>query len=240
MDLRDKVALITGASSGIGAAVAATLNEAGMKLVLTARSQQKLSDLASQLQNAVIVPGEITDPALPHQLLDTAITTFGRLDAVINNAGIMHMMSIDDADLEALCTMIRVNFEAVVRISYTVLPHFKQQGSGFIINMSSISGLKTTPMTGVYDGTKHALEAFTDSLRMELAGSGVSVSTVEPGAVATNLYDSWRDRGKQGFDEIVPNPLRSQDVAHCVQFILEQPNGVIVPRLLVVPASSPV
>lgn len=240
MDLHDKVAVITGASSGIGAAVAVTLDKAGMKLILTARSQQKLSDLASQLQHAVIVPGEITDPVLPQQLLETAIKTFGRLDAVINNAGIMHMMSIETVDLEALCTMIRINFEAVVRISYMVLPYFKQQKSGFIINMSSISGLKTTPMTGVYDGTKHALEAFTDSLRMELAGSGVSVATIEPGAVATNLYNSWRDRGQQGYDEIVSNPLRSEDVARCVQFILEQPNGVIVPRLLVVPATSPV
>ncbi|HIK08147.1 MAG TPA: SDR family oxidoreductase [Trichormus sp. M33_DOE_039] len=240
MALRDKVVIITGASSGIGAAIATNLDAAGAKLVLTARSQQKLSDLCSQLQNAVILPGEITDPALPGQLLETAIAKFGQLDAVINNAGIMHMMSIENADIEALCTMIRVNFEAVVRMSYAVLPYFKKQGSGFIVNISSISGLKTTPMTGVYDGTKHALEAFTDSLRMELAGSGVSVATVEPGAVATNLYDSWKDRGQQGYDEIVPHPLQSQDVAHCVRFILEQPNGVIVPRLLVVPATSPI
>lgn len=240
MDLQGKVAIITGASSGIGAAIAANLDAVGMKLVLTARSQQKLTDLASKLQNAVILPGEITDPALPKQLLEKAIAEFGQLDAVINNAGVMHMMSIDDADVDVLCTMIRVNFEAVVRISYAVLPHFKQQGSGFIVNLSSISGLKTGPMTGVYEGTKHALEAFTDSLRMELTGSGVGVATVAPGAVATNLYESWRERGQQGFDELVPNPLQSEDVARCVRFILEQPHGVIVPRLLVVPATSPV
>lgn len=240
MDLQNKVAVITGASSGIGASIATHLDAAGMKLVLTARSLQKLTDLASKLQNAVVLPGEITDPTLPKQLLEKAIAEFGQLDVVINNAGIMHMMSIEDADVEALCTMIRVNFEAVVRISYAVLPYLKQQGSGFIVNISSISGLKTTPMTGVYDGTKHALEAFTDSLRMELAGSGVGVATVEPGAVATNLYDSWRDRGKQGFDELIPHPLQSEDVARCVRFVLEQPDGVIVPRLLVVPATSPV
>lgn len=240
MELQNKVALITGASSGIGKAIAQDLDQAGMKLVLTARSQQKLTDLASKLQNAVILPGEITDPTLPKQLLEKAIAEFGQLDAVINNAGVMHMMSIEDADVEALCTMIRVNFEAVVRMSYAVLPYLKQQGSGFIVNISSISGLKTAPMTGVYEGTKHALEAFTDSLRMELAGSGVGVATVEPGAVATNLYQSWRERGQQGFDELVPNPLQSEDVARCVRFILEQPNGVIVPRLLVVPGTSPV
>jgi len=240
MDLQKKVAIITGASSGIGAAIAVNLDAVGMKLVLTARSQQKLTDLASKLQNAVILSGEITDPTLPKQLLEKAIAEFGQLDAVINNAGVMHMMSIEDADVEALCTMIRVNFEAVVRISYAVLPYLKQQGSGFIVNISSISGLKTAPMTGVYEGTKHALEAFTDSLRMELAGSGVGVATVEPGAVATNLYQSWRERGQQGFDELVPNPLQSEDVARCVRFILEQPNGVIVPRLLVVPGTSPV
>jgi len=240
MELKDKVAIVTGASSGIGAAIASNLNEAGMKLVLTARSQQKLASLAAQLDKAVIVPGEITDPALPKHLLETALEKFGHLDAVINNAGVMHMMSIEEADIEALCNMIRVNFEAIVRISYKVLPHFKQQGSGFIINMSSISGLKTNPTIGVYDGTKHAVEAFTDSLRMELAGSGVSVATVEPGAVATNLYDSWKEQGKQGYDEMVPNPLKPEDVARCVRFILEQPAGVIVPRLFVVPSTSPV
>ncbi|MBW4522254.1 MAG: SDR family oxidoreductase [Scytolyngbya sp. HA4215-MV1] len=240
MDLQNKVAIITGASSGIGAAIAADLDQAGMKLVLTARSQQKLADLAAQLGNAVVVPGEITDPDLPQQLLDTAINKFGQLDVVINNAGIMHMMAIEDADVDALCTMIRVNFEAIVRMSYTVLPHFKQQGSGFIVNMSSVSGLKTGVMTGVYDGTKHAVEAFTDSIRMELAGSGVSVATIEPGAVATDLYKSWRERGQKGYDELVPNPLQSKDVARCVRFILEQPAGVMVPRLFVVPATSPV
>lgn len=240
MELTNKVAIITGASSGIGEAIAHNLNEAGVKLVLTGRSEQKLGELANKLQNAVIVPGEITDASLPKQLLETALNKFGSLDIVINNAGVMHMMSIDEADIEALCNMIRVNYEAVVRICYTVLPHFKQQHSGFIVNMSSISGVKTTPMIGVYDGTKHALEAFTDSLRMELAGSGVGVATVEPGAVATNLYQSWREGGKQGYDELVPEPLQSQDVARCVRFILEQPPSVILSRLLVVPATSPV
>ncbi len=240
MDLKDKVAIVTGASSGIGTAIAHNLDEAGMKLVLTGRSQQKLSELGNQLKNATIVPGEITEPALPQRLLDTALSQYGSLDVIINNAGVMHMMAIEEADIEALCNMIRVNYEAVVRMCYTVLPYFKKQKSGFIINMSSISGLKTTPMIGVYDGTKHAVEAFTDSLRMELAGSGVGIATIEPGAVATNLYESWRESGKQGYDELVSQPLQAGDVARCVRFILEQPASVIVPRLLVVPAASPV
>lgn len=136
MELTGQTAIITGASSGIGKAIAQAFDAAEMNLVLTARSQEKLADLASTLQHAVILPGEITDPALPKQLLEKAIAEFGQLDAVINNAGIMHMMAIEDADVEALCTMIRVNFEAVVRISYAVLPYLKQQGHGFIINIS--------------------------------------------------------------------------------------------------------
>ncbi|MGL5924775.1 SDR family oxidoreductase [Chroococcidiopsis sp.] len=241
MDLQNKVAIVTGASSGIGAAIAKSLDAAGMKLLITARSPEKLAELAAQMSNeTVIVPGEITDSELPQHLVDVALEKLGRLDVVINNAGVMHMMSIEDADIEALCKMIRINFEAVVRMSYIALRHFKQQGSGYIINMSSISGLKTTPKLAVYDGTKHALEAFTDSLRMELAGSGIGVATVEPGAVATNLYDSWKSRGMKGYDELVPNPLQSEDVARCVRFILEQPGNILIPRLLAVPVAQPV
>ena len=236
MELEGKVILITGANSGIGKAAAELLTEAGMKCLLTARNKEKLDRLAERLPGAAVVAGDMIDPALPQRLVDTALEKFGRLDAVFNNAGVMNIGSIEEADLEALCSMVRLNFEAVVRMSYVVLRHMKPKGSGFLINTSSLAGLKTFPHLGVYNGTKYAVEAFTDALRMELAGSGVRVAVVEPGRTNTHLFDHWAE--DQKFDP-AQGILEPEDVARCVRFILEQPKEVLIPRLLVVPARQP-
>jgi NADP-dependent 3-hydroxy acid dehydrogenase YdfG len=228
--------MITGASSGIGKATATLLDRAGMKCLLTARNEEKLKQLANTLDGAVIVPGDMTDPAMPQRLVDEAIKAFGRLDAVFNNAGVMHIGSVDDADIDALCFMARLNFEALVRMSYVALRHFKRQGSGFLINTSSLMGLKTVPQIGVYNGTKHAVEALTDALRMELAGTGVKVAAIEPGRTRTHLFDHWREDQKFRPDDGFIEP---EDVARCIRFILEQPDEVLIPRLLVLPAKQP-
>ncbi len=238
MDLQNKVAIITGASSGIGKAVAKDLDAAGMSLVLTARSQDKLEQLASNLKHAKVVPGEITDPEMPQKLVDAAIQTFGQLDVVFNNAGVMTVGSIEEVDIEAICQMVRLNVESTYRMAYTALRHFKQSGSGFLVNTSSISGLKTVPQFGAYCGTKFAIEAFTDSLRMELAGTGIGVACIEPGTVDTGLYETWGQENKEFVSS--GGLLQPEDIARCVRFILEQPAHVLIPRLLAVPASQPV
>ncbi len=236
MDLNGKVLLITGASSGIGAATAKMLEQDGVRFILTGRNEQKLAELAGQLQHAVIVVGDITDPSLPERLLQAALTSFNRLDYVFNNAGVMHIGNVDEADVDALCHMVRVNFEALVRVSYTMLRHMKSQGSGFLINTSSLAGLKTFPGIGAYNGTKFAVEAFTDALRMELAGSGVRVAAIEPGRTDTGLFDHWPDDKKFNPAE---GMLQPEDIARCVRFMLIQPEEVLVPRLLVVPSKQP-
>ncbi|MFN6559509.1 MAG: SDR family oxidoreductase [Nostoc sp. ChiSLP01] len=238
MSLENKVAIITGASGGIGEAVAKELDAAGVNLVLTARSQDKLERLASNLKHAKFVAGEITNPELPQKLVDFAIQTFGQLDIVFNNAGVMTVGPIEGVDIEAICQMVRVNVESAYRIGYTALRHFKESGSGFLINTSSIAGLKTVPQLGAYCGTKFAIEAFTDSLRVELAGTDIRVSSIAPGTVDTGLYDKWGDQQK---DFIYSGGvLQPTDIARCVRFILEQPGNVLIPRLLVVPAAEPV
>jgi NADP-dependent 3-hydroxy acid dehydrogenase YdfG len=238
MELPNKVAIITGASSGIGEAVAKELDAVGMKLILTARSQDKLERLASQLKHAKIVVGEISDPALPQKLVDTAIQTFGQLDVLFNNAGVMVIGAIETIDIDAICQMVRVNVEANFRMAYTALKHFKQAGSGFLINTSSIAGLKTAPQLAAYSGTKFAIEAFTDCLRVELAGSGVGVASVAPGTVDTGLYDKWDQQSK---DFIYSGgALQPNDIARCVRFILEQPSHMMIPRMLAVPANEPI
>jgi NADP-dependent 3-hydroxy acid dehydrogenase YdfG len=238
MDLHSKVAIITGASSGIGKAIAQDLDAAGMNLVLTARSQDKLNQLAASLNNASVVAATITDPEVPQKLVDFAITTFGRLDVVINNAGAMTVGAIEDVDIEGVCRMVRLNVESVYRMAYIALRHFKQAGSGFLINTSSISGLKTVPNYGAYNGTKFAVEAFTDALRMELAGTGIKVAAIAPGTVDTGLYDHWGQDNKSSV--MSGGALQPEDIARSVRFILEQPDHVLIPRLLVVPANQPV
>lgn len=236
MELEGKSIIITGAGSGIGKATAELLSAAGMRCLLSARNQAKLDRLADRLPGAAVVAGDMIDPALPQTLVDAALERFGRLDAVFNNAGVMNIGSIEDADVDALCTMVRLNVESVVRMSYVALRHMKSAGSGFLINTSSLAGLKTFPMLGPYNGTKFAVEALTDALRMELAGSGVKVAVIEPGRTDTHLFDHWSE--EQKFDP-TQGMLAPEDVARCVRFILEQPDDVLIPRLLVVPARQP-
>ncbi len=233
MNLQDKVMVITGASSGIGMATARRLNRAGVKFVLNARSKDKLEACAAELSHAVCVIGDMIDPGTPQQILDKAFSEFGRVDILFNNAGVMHIGAIDEVDIEELCRMVRLNFESVVRMSYLVLRHMKKQGSGFLINSSSLAGLKAFPEIGAYNGTKFAVEAFTDALRMELAGTGVKVTAIEPGRTNTELFSHWPEEKK--FDP-ANGLIEADDIARCIEFILEQPQEVLIPRLLVVPA----
>ena len=236
MNLQGKVALVTGASSGIGKAIAQDLADAGAKLVLTARSESKLQDLAVSLKQAHVYAGNIAEPEIPQKLLDFTLDSFGRLDILINNAGMMSVGAIADIDIEKICLMARLNVESVYRMAYTALKYFQQQGSGFIINTSSIAGLKTWPGYGAYSGTKHAVEAFTDALRMELAGTGVKVAAIQPGTVDTELYNDWNSTDKSTIE--ASGALQPEDIARCVRFILEQPDQVLIPRLFVLPSSQ--
>lgn len=233
MDLKDKVMVITGASSGIGMATARRLNRAGVKFVLNARSQDKLEALASELDNAVCVTGDMVAPETSQQILDATLSEFGRVDIVFNNAGVMHIGSIEEVDIEVLCDMVRLNFESVVRMSYLALQQMKKQGSGFLINSSSLAGLKAFAQIGPYCGTKFAVEALTDALRMELAGTGIKVAAIEPGRTKTELFSHWPDEKKFKPENGL---IEADDIARCIEFILVQPQEVLIPRMVVVPA----
>jgi NADP-dependent 3-hydroxy acid dehydrogenase YdfG len=158
------------------------------------------------------------------------------LDVFFNNAGIMHIGTVEEVDVDAVCRMIRLNVEALVRASYTVLKVFKKQGNGFLINTSSFAGLKTFKTIAAYNGTKFAVEAFTDSLRMELAGTGIRVSCVQPGRTQTHLFDHWKPEQLFSPDE---GMIPADAVARCIQFVLEQPEDVVIPRILVMPSRQP-
>lgn len=236
MSLQGKVAIITGASSGIGRGVALELDRAGMKILLNARRTDRLEELAGELSEAEPFSGDLTDESLPQRLVDAAVDRFGKLDVVFNNAGIMDTGPIDSADIERLCANVRVNFEAAVRMAYTALRHFKNQESGYLITTSSILGTKVRSTAGVYAGSKYGVEALTEALRMEVAGSGVRVGCIEPGLVITELQDHFEIHPREMLG--IEQPLEPDDIARCVRFMLEQPPHVSIPRMMVLPSEQ--
>jgi NADP-dependent 3-hydroxy acid dehydrogenase YdfG len=229
MDLRGKAVVVTGASSGIGAATAVELAEAGANVVLNARREDRLTAVADGLATeAAVLAADISDHATPERLLGLALATFGRADGIINNAGTLLTPTIEDVDLDALTRLIGVNFEAVVRSSYVFAEHFKAQRSGAIINVSSIGAHVNPSKWGVYSGLKSGLETFTNTLRVELAGSGVKVGSIAPGTVATDIFDGIRPD-----DEWKESALLPEDVAGAIRFMLEQSERVNIASLLI-------
>lgn len=234
--LHGQVAIVTGASSGIGAGVAEELSSAGMSLVLTARRADRLQALAARLGNCVVAAADIADPRTPQDLIDMALTRFDRCDVVFNGAGVMHAGPPDEVDIERMCAMVRVNCEAAVRMAYAAVQHFLSRGNGHLVNVSSILGTKVRPNTGVYAATKHAIEALSESLRMELAKTNVKVSLIEPGVTQSELQDHFAVHPRESLG--VTQPLSAADVARCVRFILEQPAHVRIPVMMILPGEQ--
>jgi len=233
MDLKDKAALITGATSGIGLAIAESLAKAGVRLVISGRRAELLAAHAKRLPECVAIPGEITDAAFANGLFARAVEQTGGLDIVVNNAGRVATAPIDDIDIDAVCAMVRVNVEAAFRIAHLAVKHFRMRGAGHLINTGSVLGTKVRAQIGAYAGTKHAVEALAEALRLELAGTGIRITTVEPGLVRTDLH---RDIArKEGVLPGVAEPLTPADVARSVMFALDQPAHVNIPRIMLLP-----
>jgi NADP-dependent 3-hydroxy acid dehydrogenase YdfG len=129
--------------------------------------------------------------------------------------------------------MVRVNVEAAYRLAYTALKHFKKVGEGILLNTSSVMGTKVRPTAGAYAGTKYAIEALSEALRMELANEDIQVVAIEPGLVLTELHDQWETHPSESMN--ISDPLQPADIARCVRFILEQPSRMRVARLMVLP-----
>jgi len=234
--LDGRVAIVTGASSGIGKAVARELSRANIKIVMAARRKDVLEELQNELVESVVVDGDITDVDMPQKLLCKALDTYGRCDIVVHAAGILHSGMIDDVDINEMCNMVRINFEASVRISYEVLKHFKKTGSGHLIHLSSILGTKVRPGNGVYAGTKYAIEALVEALRMELAGTKIQISAIEPGVTITELHNNIPVHPTKALG--ISTPLQPEDVASCIGFILHQPDHVRIPVMMILPGEQ--
>ncbi len=245
--LKDKVAIITGASSGIGEATARRLAESGARVVLAARRVERLEALAADIEHhqgtALVAPTDVTDERSVQRLARTALDAFGRIDILINNAGIMPLSPISKLRVEEWDRMIDVNIKGVLYCVAATLPTMLEQGSGHIINVSSVAGRRPFPSGTVYSATKFAVRAISQGLRLELSPiKGIRVTDIEPGVVATELTHHITDNETANrFQEMwaEKTPLESIDIAETILFVLSRPDHVNVNEILVRPTDQP-
>ena len=236
--LRDKVAIITGASSGIGAATARSLVAAGASVTLAARNGDKLAALAAELGAAALpLPTDVTRREEVAQLVATTVRHFGRVDILLANAGIYIPGQFADGDPEAWAGLLDVNIDGVFRCAHAVLPHLLAQKSGDILVTSSISGHVDIHWEPVYSASKHAVQAFVHTVRRQVADAGVRVGSIAPGMVANELWGiTTQDEIQRLVDQ--RTALRSEDVAEAILFMLAQPPHVTIRDLVMLPQNQ--
>lgn len=239
--LNGKVVVITGASSGIGEAIALTLAEHGAKVVLGSRRKEKLEKVTDRIKKA---GGEaeysVTDVKNKKDLVrivNTAITAYGRLDVIINNAGIAQLSRIDDLDIEGWEDMIDINLKGVLYGMAASIPVFKQQKSGHIINIISTSGLTIVPLQGIYAGTKNAVRTIAEAFRQESNGN-IRITGISPGFVKTKIADNMKNNQmksviRENMEKLAISPFA---VANAVVFAIEQPQDVEIGDIVIRPA----
>ncbi|HIA6963873.1 TPA: SDR family oxidoreductase [Staphylococcus aureus] len=227
--LTDKVAVVTGAGSGIGEAIATLLHEEGVKVILAGRNKDKLQNVANQLaQDSVkVVPTDVTKKEEVDELIKIAQQTFGGLDIAINSAGQMLSSKITDYQVDEWDSMIDVNIKGTLYTAQAALPTMLEQSSGHLINIASISGFEVTKSSTIYSATKAAVHTITQGLEKELAKTGVKVTSISPGMVDTAITAAYNptDRKK----------LEPQDIAEAVLYALTQPKHVNVNEITVRP-----
>ncbi len=230
-DLANKTAVITGASSGIGEATARALAAAGAQVMLVARRGDRLETLAREIgSGATWLAIDLAQPDAAQALLTAAQERLGAVDILINNAGILRTSHVDAFDLADLEALIAINYAAVVRSSILFARHMKARGTGQIVNLSSIGASITAAGTGVYGGLKRALDAFTEVLRIELAGTGVRVGLIAPGTTSTEIFEEMKKGGRPGWDEYIP-AMVPDDIARAILFMCEQSGNANAARI---------
>ncbi|MCA1971303.1 MAG: SDR family oxidoreductase [Caenispirillum sp.] len=244
--LTGKIALVTGASSGIGAATAAKLAEAGAKVGIAARRTEKLQDLKTQIEarggDALVIHMDVVDTASVEAGVRKLVDTYGSVDILVNNAGLMPLSDIDQFKVDEWHRMVDVNMKGLLNTTAAVLPQMIRQHSGHVFNMSSIAGRKVFKGLAVYCATKHAVTAFSDGLRMEVGQKhNIRVTCIQPGAVATELYAHITDPGyRRQMDELASQMtfLQGEDVGDTIVFAAEAPAHVDVAELFVLPVEQ--
>jgi NADP-dependent 3-hydroxy acid dehydrogenase YdfG len=244
--ITNKVALVSGASSGIGAATALKLAAAGVKVGLAARRADKLESIKSEITanggEALVIEMDIVDPASVEAGVNKLVDAYGSIDIVVNNAGLMPLSDVDQLKIDEWHRMVDVNIKGLLNTTAAVLPQMIKQHSGHIFNMSSIAGRKVFKGLSVYCATKHAVAAFSDGLRMEVGQKhNIRVTCIQPGAVATELYDHITDPGyRQQMDDLAGQMtfLQGEDIGDTIVFAAQAPAHVNVAELFVLPVEQ--
>jgi NADP-dependent 3-hydroxy acid dehydrogenase YdfG len=240
--LAGRIALVTGASSGIGEAAAIALAEAGASVAISARRADRLEALAKKIEatgaKALILPGDVVDEAVATAAVEKTIAHFGKLDILVNSAGIMHMGHIETTDLAEFRRVMDVNLMGTVYTSKAAIKPMKAQGHGDIVNISSQAGRKTGPMVGAYAASKHALNAMSDSMRQEVGGHGIRVCVLMPGATTTEVATSIADpnfRAAIQTHVTKDGAVAASEIADAIVFVVSQPQRVNIDLISVRP-----
>ena len=244
------VALVTGASSGIGAATARYLANAGATVTIAARRADRLAELADEITKAggraLIHQTDVTDPIQARAMVETTVHDLGRLDIVINNAGVMLLGPIEDAPMEEWERMVHLNVLGLLYTAHAALPHLLKAAEigprkvADIINISSVAGRVARRGSGVYNLTKFGVGAFSESLRQEVTGRHVRVALVEPGAVTTELTSHLRPEIREQTAQRLANMerLHADDIADAITYMVTRPRRVAINEMLIRPTDQ--
>jgi NADP-dependent 3-hydroxy acid dehydrogenase YdfG len=242
---KDKLAIITGASSGIGFATALALSKAGAKVAIGARRTNMLSELEKKIkENGGEVYSQKLDVTKKNEcnsFVDNVLKKWGTVDILVNNAGLMPLSFFKNLKIDEWDQMIDVNIKGVLYCTGAVVTHMLENKSGHIINISSVAGRIVFPAGSVYCATKHAITAFSEGLRQELSvRKNIRVTCIEPGVVATELTNTITDESLQGFVENAKKmeSLQAEDIANAIVYAVESPNHVNVNEILIRPTTQ--
>jgi NADP-dependent 3-hydroxy acid dehydrogenase YdfG len=244
INIKDKVVVITGASSGMGEAAAKHVSQLGATVVLGARRTDRIENLAKEINNnggkALAIAVDVTQREQVKKLVDATVAEFGRVDVLLNNAGIMPLSLVESLHVDEWDKMIDVNLKGVLNGIAAVLPYMKKQKSGQIINTSSVAGHKVFSGSAVYSATKFAVRALTEGLRMEVKPYNIRTTIVCPGAVKTELLEHITDAGvRQANEDYVGAVGISPDsFARVVAFAISQPEDVDINEIIFRPTSQ--
>jgi len=236
--LEGLVAVVTGASAGIGRAIALELSRSGARVVLTARSPARLDAAVAEMPGpAFAVPADITRDDAASSVVEAGIQRFGVVDVVIANAGIYIANEVWANDPAKIERLIATNVTGVMRTVHAALTHMLPRHSGDIVVMSSVSGYQSIHWEPVYSASKHALRAFVDGLRRQLKGTGVRLGSIAPGVVHTELWSAVEGANPERLTGATDG-IRPEDVAEAVTFMLTRPRHVTVRDLVILPSDQ--
>lgn len=240
--LAGKVALVAGASSGIGEAAALALAEAGASVAISARRKERLEDLAKKIEaagaKALILAGDVAEESFALGMVEQTVQAFGRLDILINSAGIIRPSEVETGSPADWRHVFDVNLHGTFYACHAAIPHMRKQGGGDIINISSNAARRAVKVFNSYSATKNALNAFTDALRQEVGGYGIRVCVIMPGATATEVADSIPDanmRSAMQHHTHKDGAMMPADIAAAILFTLTLPSRANVSEILIRP-----